>query len=87
MRVRGDQPQWITEEIRTAMKISDYMKNKMHRNKVTRLIDEAKHTYCNNLLTENANDAGNIRPALKRFLSKRKHFHSGNAAWRIFLFR
>ena len=76
MRVRGDQPQWMTEEIRTAMNISDYLKNKLQRNKVTKLIDEAKHTYCNNLLTENANDASNIWPALKRFVSKNKTFLS-----------
>ena len=34
MRVRGDQSQWMTEEIRTAMKISNYLKNKLQRNKL-----------------------------------------------------
>ena len=48
MRVCGDQLEWMTEEIRTAMKISDYLKNKLQRNKIAKLIDEAKHTYCNN---------------------------------------
>ena len=66
MRVRGDQRQWMTEEIRTAMEISDYLKHKLLRNKVTKLIDEAKYTYCNNLLTENANDTSNLWSASKR---------------------
>ena len=76
MRVRGDQPEWTTEEIRTAIKISDYLKNKLQGNKVARLIDEAKHTYSNKLLTENANDTSNIWPALKWLLSKNKTFLS-----------
>ena len=76
MRVRGDQLEWMTEEIRTAMKINDYLKHKLQRNKVTKLIDEAKHTYCNNLLTENANDTSNIWPALKWLISKNKTFLS-----------
>ena len=45
MRVRGDQPQWMTKEIPTAMQIRDYLKNKLQRNKVTKLIDKAKLTY------------------------------------------
>ena len=35
----------MTEEIRTAMKTCDYLKHKLQRNKVTKLIDEAKDTY------------------------------------------
>ena len=76
MRVRGDQPQWTTEEIRTAMKIGDYLKNRLQGNKVARMIDEAKHTYSNNLLAENANDTSNIWPALKWLLSNNKTFLS-----------
>ena len=45
MRVRGDQTQWMTEEIRTAMKTCGYLKHKLQKNKVTKLIDEAKDTY------------------------------------------
>ena len=87
MRVRGDQRQWMTEEIRTAMKISDYLKNKLQRNKVAKLIDEAKHTYCNNSLTENANDTSNLWSASKRSLPKTKRIYPGNAAWQILFFR
>ena len=87
MRVRGGQPQWMTEEIRTALKISEYLKNKLQRNKVTKLIDEAKDTYCNNLLTENANDTSNLWSASKRLLPKRTRIYPGNAIWEILFFR
>ena len=87
MRVRGDQTQWKTEEIRTAMKISDYLKHKLQRNKDARLMDEAKHTYCNNSLTEYANDTSNLWSASKKLLPKRKRIYPGNAAWRILFFR
>ena len=74
MRVRGDQPQWMTDEIRIAMKTRDYLIHKaskdklekewidykLQRNKVTKLLDEAKRTYYNNLLTENANDTSKV---------------------------
>ena len=60
MRVRGDQTQWMTEEIRTAIKTCDNLKHKLQRNKVTKLIDESKDTYYNHLLAENANDTSNL---------------------------
>ena len=87
MRVRCDQPQWMTDEIRIAMRTRDYLKHKtskdklekdwndykLQRNKVTKLIDEAKRTYYNNLLTENANDTSKLWSASKKLLPKKKN--------------
>ena len=69
------------------MKTRDYLKNKaskdqleknwndykLQRNKVTKLIDEAKRTYYNNLLTENANNTRKFWPALKTLLPKKEN--------------
>ena len=69
------------------MKTRDYLKHKasedklekdwndyiLQRNKVTKLIDEAKRTYYNNLLTENANDTSKRWSALKKLLPKKKN--------------
>ena len=87
MRVRGDEPQWMTDEIRIAMKTRDYLKHKtskdklekdwigykLQRNKVTKLIDETKCTYYNDLLTKNANDTSKLWSPLKKLLPKKKN--------------
>ena len=57
------------------------------RNKVTKLIDEAKRTYYNNLLTKNANDTSKLWSALKKLLPKKKGIYSGNVVWRILFFK
>ena len=73
------------------MKTRDYLKHKaskdkleknwndykMQRNKVTKLIDEAKPTYYNNLLTECANDTSKLWPALKTLLPKKENLPIG----------
>ena len=73
--------------VRITMKTRDYLKHKaskdkleknwndykLQRNKVTKLIDEAKPTYYNNLLTECANDTSKLWPALKTLLPKKEN--------------
>ena len=69
------------------MKTRDYLKHKaskdqlkknwndykLQRNKVTKLIDEAKRTYYNNLLTENANDTSKFFASFKTSLPKKEN--------------
>ena len=98
MRFRGDQPQWMSDEICIAMKTHDYLKHKasqnklekgwidykLQRNNVTKLIDEAKRTYYNDLLTENANDTSKPLSAITK---KEKRIYPGKEVWRILFFR
>lgn len=87
MRVRGSQPGWLSDQIRSMMKERDKMKRKackskldldwtsykQLRNSVTRQIELAKRDYFNNLLKAHAQDASKLWSSIRKLIpNKRK---------------
>ena len=83
--VRGSQPGWMSDQIRSMMKERDKMKckackskldvdwtsYKQLRNSVTRQIELAKRDYFNNLLTTQAQDASKLWSSIRKLIPKK----------------
>ena len=85
MRVRGSQPGWMSDQIRSMRKERDKMKRKackskldldwtsykQLRNSVTREIALAKQDYFNNLLKTQAQDASKLWSSIRKLIPKK----------------
>ena len=85
LRVRGSQPPWMSDLIRSSIKErnklkrraikskldQDWVSYKYQRNAVTRQIELAKRDYFNDLLTTHAHDASKLWSAIRKLIPKK----------------